>query len=141
MVVMPLCYAKMFSFATHLCVAICPNIGSMAGPTEVARILAMNLRSLMNASAGLRTQMAVAKASHGALTQTTVSRILLNQHRPTIDTLASLAKVFDMAPWQLLVPQLDPANPPTLRQPQGAEAEFYRRLQDLAAELGINGNK
>lgn len=95
----------------------------------------------MTASAGLRTQTAVAKATRGVVNQTTVGRILKARHKPTVETLVALARAFDLDVWQFLVPGLDPANPPVLRSPQGAEAEFYKRLQDLAAELGINGTK
>ncbi len=116
-------------------------MGAMPATTDTVAILAGNLRRLMDASSALRTQQAVAKATRGVVNQTTVGRILSRKHNPTASTVAALARAFDLSPWQLLVPDIDPANPPTLRTAEGAEAEFYRRMQALAAELGINGKK
>lgn len=121
------------------CIAVPCTLEGMPNPIDLSAVLSDNLAAMMAASAGLRTQTAVAKATSGVVNQTTVSRILKRQISPTAATIAALAAAFGIEPWQMLVPEIDPANLPVLRTPRGAEAEFYRRMQQLAAELGING--
>ncbi len=65
----------------------------------------------------------------------TVTRILAAQHAPNIDTIAALAAVFHLLPWQLLVPGMDPADPP-VTQLSRTEAALYRTLQRAASDFG-----
>ncbi len=74
--------------------------------------LAANLAALMAAHADLGSQSAVAKRA--GMDQRTVGRILHRQHSPTLVQLEKLARAFSLAPWQLLMPRYDPADPPTL---------------------------
>ena len=46
-----------------------------------------------------------------------------------------LAKVFDVLPWQLLIPGLDPQNPQVLRSMNPAEEALYSRMRDLAKQI------
>lgn len=70
---------------------------------------------------------------HG-LTQGSVSRILRGAQSPTEDMIAALAAAAGLHAWQLLVPGLDPRNPPVLREIGNGERELYERLEaDLRA--------
>lgn len=53
----------------------------------------------------------------------TATRIKSKKNSARIGTLAKLAKPFKLQPWHLLIPDLDPANPPV---------EFLTRDQVLA---------
>lgn len=67
----------------------------------------------------------------------TTSRIKACNTSVGIDVLASIARVFDLQPWHLLVPGLDVSNPPTMTLTQ-VEADLYRRLR-AAYELMRQG--
>jgi transcriptional regulator with XRE-family HTH domain len=105
----------------------------------VLTIVADNIRALMRAGRnGLRTQAAIANAAKRAgheLNQTSISRILNLAVAPQTDTLDALAAAFDIEPYQLLVPGLDPRNPQVLRVLSAAEARLYKALEE-AREAG-----
>lgn len=76
-------------------------------------ILAANLtRAMRVGSEKTRSQLGLKAAS--GVAQATIGRILRAETDATIDTLQALAKVFDLEPWQLLVPDLDPKNAPSV---------------------------
>ena len=56
--------------------------------------------------------------------QRTVGRILNMEHEPTFGQLTKLARVFKLQPWQMLVPNLEPTNPPML----ASESQTLRAL-------------
>lgn len=62
----------------------------------------------------------------------------------TLDTLEKLGSAFGLAPWQLLVPGLDPNRPPALKMPQSQD-DFIARLNSglyaLQQEVAAYGNK
>lgn len=97
---------------------------------DAARALAENLRALMNATPDLNSQPKVGKRSK--IDQRTVGRILNCENSPTLKQIDALAEAFGLLPWQLLVPNLDPANVPAVSLTQD-ERELYQRLS-LAAE-------
>lgn len=80
-------------------------------------------------------------ASQGAIghkmgmAQSTVGRILKQKHAPDLDTLESLADAVGVSLWQLLVPRLDPTNPPVLQNASPEERELYDRLRQAAEVL------
>lgn len=53
---------------------------------------------------------------------------------PSLDALAAIAGAYDLMPWQLLVPGLDPANPPYLAL-SDAERALYAEFRRLKAKL------
>ena len=48
------------------------------------------------------------------------------------ELLDKIARVFGIAPWQLLVPGFDPKNPPTLLPMSEDERAFYQRMLQAA---------
>lgn len=97
------------------------------------RVLASNLKALMAAHDPALSGRALGKAA--GVDPKTVTRILAEQHAPNIDTIAALSAVFHLLPWQVLVPGMDPADPPTT-QLSRTEADLYRKLQRAASDLG-----
>lgn len=77
-------------------------------------ILAENLGRLKTVSGAPHTQAEIAEKAH--VDQKTVGRTLAASNALSVDKLAGFAAAFKVKPWQLLVPNLDPSNPPTLAQ-------------------------
>ena len=99
-------------------------------PTE---IVSANLRALMIDSGmakkdGEPNQSTLAKVS-GA-DQRTIGRVLAQELSPTVEMLEKLARAFGLHAWQMLIPDLDPRNPPAVVMSE-AERQFYRRLEEL----------
>lgn len=97
------------------------------------RVLADNLRVLMKHGSGPTTQLGLKVRS--GVAQGTIGRILTQQTSARIDTVDRLAKAYALCGWQLLVPGLDPANPPTLRAMGPEEQALYDRLRQAAQDL------
>lgn len=57
-----------------------------------------------------------------------VQRMLAGTHAATIDTIESIAKAAGLQPWQLLLPNLDPINPPVFVMTR-AERDLYAKLR------------
>lgn len=70
--------------------------------------------------------------------QSTIGRILRKTTAADIDTVQSIAGVFQLAAWQLLSPHFDPSNPPVLAQASAEERELYNRLRQMFQEPKIN---
>lgn len=96
--------------------------------------LAENLRNLMDARPDLDTIKKVVKRGGGS--NGTIGRMLQGDTSARIDAVADVAKVFGLEPWQLLVPGLDPAHPPTLEMDPARAAKLQADLVSLAARLG-----
>lgn len=94
-------------------------------------ILSDNIKRLMDAHISLNSEAKVAKA--GGISQRTVNRAR-NGLQVKLDSLHGLAKAFGLSPWQLLVPALDPANPPILAMSKEEKA-LYSRLQAAAKAI------
>lgn len=93
-------------------------------------ILSKNLRALIDTAREgdprLGAIRKVAEASGGKLTNGTVGRIAAGTHTTDIDTLADLAEVFGLQPWQLLVENLNPKALPRL-----VDAAFLSQIKQL----------
>lgn len=95
--------------------------------------VAANVAKCMESGRGPASQIALgAKVGIG---QSTVGRILTGENDPRIGTLDKIAAAYGLETWQLLVPDLDPKNPPILRSVSPAEEQLYKRLRDAAEEL------
>ena len=91
-------------------------------------ILSANLKALMAAHVLLTTQKAVGKAC--GIDQRTVGRILNMEHTPGLKQIDAIALAFDLLTWQLLVPNLDPKNPPVCEFTK-VERDLYKKLRTL----------
>ena len=106
---------------------------AMASRSIPARtVLAKNLKALMAHHETNQTGL----GKRSGLAQSTVGRILKEAHAADVDTLEAVGKALGVTPWQLMVPGLDPANPPVLQNASPEEREFYERLKQAAVVLG-----
>ena len=106
------------------------SLQSTAMPRQ---ILADNLRALMQHRKPPWGNRELGRSAN--VDPKTVARILDGSHSATIDTVAALGAVFDLLPWQMLVPGLAPEDKP-MTQLSMAEAALYERVKRIAADLG-----
>lgn len=96
---------------------------------SLLKLLAKNLGRLSAAKGAPSTQTEIAKRA--GVDQKTVSRTLAATNAPSVDKLKGFADAFKVRPWQLLVPDLDPLNPPVLARgltPQDGDAARIAEL-------------
>jgi transcriptional regulator with XRE-family HTH domain len=67
------------------------------------------------------------------MSQSTVGRILTGSVSAGIDTIEVLAARFGLKPWQLLVPGLDPTNPPKLADLSATEWSLINDYREKIA--------
>lgn len=88
-------------------------------------VLAANVRRLMEHHfAGDRNQ-PKSLAKKAGITLSSVQRALSAENAATLDTIESLALAFDLSVYQLLAPEIDPANPATIKGATEAERRLY----------------
>lgn len=110
-------------------------------------ILATNIKRLMDANPSLSSLVKVAeeaKRKGHTISKNAVDSAKSGAHATNMDTLDGIARAFEMEAWQLLVPNMNPQNPPVLRSIGETEDEMYKRLRNAAAEivaLGLEGEK
>lgn len=91
---------------------------------NIVRLMGMRPKLSSNPKLGERAGIGIA----------TISRIINGETAATLDTIARLAAAFDLAPWQLLVPNLDAQNPQILQSISSKEADLYKRLRETIAK-------
>jgi len=114
------------SLSRRICLAGVKNVDM------TMNILSANLRALMAAHVTLTTQAAVGRAC--GIDQRTVGRIINMEHSPGVQQLEAIAAAFDLLTWQLLVPNLDPKNPPVCEFNK-VERDLYKKLRTLVKQL------
>ena len=99
-------------------------------------ILSANVKALIDYSRehGGPVQDARSLALKAKLTPPTIGRVLKRSSAARIGTLDAIARVFKIDPWLLLMPGLDPSNPPVIAYTD-SERRLYRRLKELAHDL------
>lgn len=95
--------------------------------------LSTNLKRLMECHADLNTFPKIIKKC--GISNGTLDRIRRCEVGASIDQLDLLAKAFEMEVWQLLVPNLEPANPPMLASVSEAQKAMLEKIKLAAAEL------
>lgn len=65
----------------------------------------------------------------------TASRMKEGATSVGLDIVDKIAKHFHIESWELLVPNFDPANRPTLQPVSEQERRLYERLREVAKEL------
>jgi transcriptional regulator with XRE-family HTH domain len=97
-----------------------------------SQLLANNLRKLMASGRGPSSQLAIHKQT--GVSQSTVGRMLSGETSSGVDTVQSVAELYGLQAWHLLLPDLDVRNPQAAPMSQ-AEIEFYARLRALFETL------
>lgn len=110
---------------------------------KTAIVLGVNVSALMAASAprpnaprgvaDLSSNPKLAKKTK--LGTGTISRLRNGSVNANLETLEAIAKAFDVEPWQLLVPVMDPNNPPVLQTAGDSERELYRQFKTIAKQV------
>lgn len=100
------------------------------------KVVAANAQRLMRHH-GHKTQSEAAR--YLKMSQQQVGRILGGQ-RVRVDTLEKFARGYDVEPYQMLIPELDPANPQVLRALSAAEEKLYKALEEARTAAG-SGHK
>lgn len=103
-------------------------------PGVVNHILAANLRKLINH----RGISASAVAGNSDAMKKQIQRALKASHSPTLDTVAALAAEFGLQPWQILIPNLDPSNPPVFTMTR-TEMDTYAKVKRYLESLPTPG--
>lgn len=101
----------------------------MNSPRNIRKVIAANLRALMQSHVDLNTQMKIQERTNKRVSQRTVGRILEGSVSVTVDNLADLAHIFGLQPWQMLLPNLDPTNPQIVPALTPAEQKMYASIQ------------
>jgi transcriptional regulator with XRE-family HTH domain len=76
-----------------------------------------------------------ALARQAKLTHKTIGRILDAQHAVNLDTLYRLAVVFNLEAWMLLVPDLNPLDPPDAEPITKSDRARLEALKEVARQL------
>lgn len=97
----------------------------------VKAIIADNLKRLMAHHPALDTLPKITKA--GGPPNGVLDRIRRQESACRVDSLAQLARVFGLQPWQMLVPDLDPAHPAQLEMGAEKAAELRQHLAAIAS--------
>lgn len=96
-----------------------------------AAVLRQNLRACMESGRGPSTQDGVL-----GVAQATIGRILNEEKNENtrIDTVGKIARAYGLEPWMMLVPGMNPKNPPVLQPLTQAERALYAQLQSLVRD-------
>jgi len=110
---------------------------------KTAIVLGVNVSALMAASApkpdapkggtDLSSNPKLAKKTK--LGTGTISRLRNGSVNANLETLEAIAKAFDVEPWQLLVPMMDPNNAPVLQAAGDSERELYKQFKTIAKQV------
>lgn len=98
--------------------------------------LVANLAALM-AHRGISSDAQVGAMAKPKMDQKTVWRIRNKEQSPTLEKLSALAAAFGLDVWQILIPGLDPSNPPVFVM-SSTEQRFYERMRSNMVELAAN---
>lgn len=98
--------------------------------TITRTILADNVRALMIRQYRLSDNRPKELAKAAGTSLSTIQRVLEGKSGASVDTIHQIARAFDVSPYQLLIPALNPTNPQAVR---GATKE-EQRLYELFAK-------
>lgn len=113
-------------------VADTPDMDTDESSHSTESVLAVNLKALMAAHPELGSNPKLGKKT--GLGASGISR-LVNGHNASLKTVDALAEAFGLHAWQLLVPHLDPKNPPVVQPVSEKERALYERFKEVAKEL------
>lgn len=99
------------------------------------RVIWENLTALMESHWGAVNLNQLAREA--GIGPASVTRIKNQETSIGIDVLEKLASIFDLQPWQLLVPGLNPGNLPVLSVGGKTEQIFYKTLESIRKEIVV----
>lgn len=95
-------------------------------------VLAQNVTALMKYHYGKVNMSRLARDAKTAIAN--IQRCLDTTTSVGIDVIAQVASAFDLQPWQIIFPELDPNNPPILCI-TASEKQLYAKFQIAAQEV------
>lgn len=106
----------------------------IAGTMDIRQILATNLAHLQARHKDLASTPAIERATAELGEDKKISKTVIQQVQKgktpfNLDDLQTLAELFGLDAWQLLVPQIDPEHPPVLTTVGETESEMYKRMK------------
>lgn len=109
-------------------------------PGFMRHILAVNVARLMEVhyAAYSNRPKQLAKDAHVSLS--TVQRIVAGSTGANLDGIEAIANAFDLSAYQLLIPNLDPANAQVVHGATKEEERLYRRWKRTGA-VGVDTGK
>lgn len=118
------------------------NEHSKLQPSVALQVLSKNLQSLQAANPSLSSDAKLAKRA--GMDQKTVWRVVNMATEPTSNQISKLAAAFGLAPWQLLVPDLNPSNEPVLALASAQMKEMLNKIasskEAIEGYLRVQGN-
>jgi plasmid maintenance system antidote protein VapI len=103
------------------------------GQLDTNATLWMNLQALMLKHWGEENINRLARECH--VGPATVQRIKDQRTSVGLEVLDKIANNFNLSVWQLLVPGLDPTNPPTLQPVSAVERKLYEKIMTATREI------
>lgn len=108
---------------------------------DIREVVAANVQTLIDYARDhdrpYGDQKALAKKARIAMS--TVARIRKAEVGVSVDVLEAIANAYGLSAWQLMMPNLDPTNPPVVCI-TASERALYRKLKSAAAELALIPN-
>lgn len=109
------------------------------GEGTLKSVLWANVQALMVHKYG--TENLTRLAAEAKIGPGTVTRIKKADTSVGLDVLEKLSKTFGVEPWQLLVPGMEPENPPVLQPVTKAERDLYAKILSAARDITkLQGN-
>ena len=105
---------------------------------DALAIISANLAALKASSTLYHTYQAIERRTEELgykVGKSTIQRMVKEPTPLGLQAVDALARVYGLDAWQLLVPGMDPANPPVVRVISTHEAEVYRRAGAALREL------
>jgi transcriptional regulator with XRE-family HTH domain len=128
--------AALDTFSGNLSSAFSESYSLHYSAMDIKDIVAANVQTLMDYARDhdqpYGEQKALAKRAKVAMS--TVARIRKAEVGCSIDVLDAIARVYGLSAWQLMMPNLDPTNPPVFCV-TATERDLYRRMRHAAAAL------
>jgi plasmid maintenance system antidote protein VapI len=103
------------------------------GQLDTNATLWMNLQALMLKHWGEENINRLARECQ--VGPATVQRIKDQRTSVGLEVLDKIANNFNLSVWQLLVPGLDPTNPPTLQPVSAVEKKLYEKIMTATREI------
>lgn len=97
-------------------------------PGKMRKVLADNVNRLMAHYYRRSTNQAKDLAAAADVSLSTVQRIVAGASGATIDSKEAVAGVFHLSAYQILVPDIDPTNPPVVEGAVQAEKKILRAI-------------
>jgi hypothetical protein len=104
---------------------------------DIRKIVRKNLLELTKRRNSLyKSANAISIATNKSIGQTTISNYMRESYigYPKLDHLETIANLFGLQTWHLLLPNLDVENPPVILQSK-AEQEFYSKMKEASKQL------